>query len=118
MDFIKQIFDAHTDSIIIGLVMIIAGIIVPVFKFYWLIAGINTTSKKDLEKIDLKYVGKFFGIFISIFGLVLILIPFVLTYFKLGNYIPIVSVITVFTFVSFMFIFGQIKKKRIYKQNK
>ena len=55
----------------IGLIFFAMGIIIGVFKQHWLIAGVNTASKEELTKIDLEYVGKYFGIFSGVFGVIL-----------------------------------------------
>jgi len=102
-------------DLIAGSALIILGIIIPTFRLYWLIAGVNTAPKEELRKIDLKYVGKYFGIFIGGLGLLLILNPFIFSYLGLKSYVPFAQLITAFSVVGFMFIFGSIKKNRINK---
>lgn len=116
MDFIKQVISDFKVDLIVGSGIMIMGVIVPVFKLYWLIAGINTTPKEELKKLDLKFIGKYFGICMSVLGLLMILNPFVFSYFGLKPYMPYIQLITVFTIIAFMFVFGRIKKNRIYKQ--
>jgi len=41
------------DVKIIGFILIVLGILAGVFKQYWFIAGVNTMSKKKLNKIDM-----------------------------------------------------------------
>ena len=115
MDFIRQVISDFKPDLISGAALLILGIIIPTFRLYWLIAGVNTTSKEELRKIDLKYVGKYFGIFIGGLGLLLILNPFIFSYLGLKSYVGIVQFITVISVVGFMFIFGSIKENRINK---
>ena len=115
MDFIRQVISNFKPDLICGSVALIIGIIVPTFRLYWLIAGVNTASKEELRKIDLKYVGKYFGIFIGGLGLLLILNPFIFSYLGLKSYVGFVQVITIFSVVALMFIFGSIKANRINK---
>ena len=61
INVIKQVITSSDITFVaIGLLFIIIAIVVGVFKQYWLIAGVNTAPKKELEKIDLEYVGKYF----------------------------------------------------------
>jgi len=115
MDFISQVISNFKPDLISGSALLILGIIIPTFRLYWLIAGVNTASKEELRKIDLKYVGKYFGIFIGGLGLLLILNPFIFSYLGLNSYVKFAQLITIFSVVGFMFIFGSIKENRINK---
>ena len=115
MDFISQVISNFKPDLISGSALLILGIIIPTFRLYWLIAGVNTASKEQLRKIDLKYVGKYFGIFIGGLGLLLILNPFIFSYLGLNSYVKFAQLITIFSVVGFMFIFGSIKENRINK---
>ena len=115
MDFISQVISDFKPDLISGSALLILGIIIPTFRLYWLIAGVNTASKEELRKIDLKYVGKYFGIFIGGLGLLLILNPFIFSYLGLKSTVRFVQLITIFSVVGFMFIFGRVKENRIYK---
>jgi len=117
MDFVKQVISDFKIDLIVGLGILVLGVIVPTFRLYWLIAGVNTTPKEQLRKMDLKYIGKYFGICMSVLGLLLILNPFVFSYFELKPSIQFIQLITVFSVVAFMFVFGRIKKDRIYKRD-
>jgi len=103
----------------VGLLFIVIGIVVGVFKQYWLIAGLNTKSGKELAKIDLDYVTKYFGLFFGIFGLFLVLSPIIFDCFNItqegrNTIIPIVII----SFVVFILLyFNVIKRKRVYKKN-
>ena len=114
MEVIKQFINAGETA---GLVFIAIGIIVGVFKQYWLIAGVNTASKKELEKIDTEYVGKYFGIFTGVFGITLFFTPFILRRLDLMKYYHYFKIIEILVFVVFMFLYGHLKKDRIYKKN-
>ena len=102
-------------GIISGVICIAIGISVGVFKQYQLIAGVNTMSKKGLEKIDLEYVGKYFGISFGILGVILLISPFIFKYIDLMKYHSIFFFFTIIGFVLFLFLFGQEKKNKIYK---
>jgi hypothetical protein len=117
MDFVIQVISDFKIDLIAGFAILVLGVIVPTFRLYWLIAGVNTTPKEQLKKMDLKYTGKYFGIFMSGLGLLLILNPFVFSYFGLKPYIPFIQLITVFLIIAFMFVFGRIKKNRINKRD-
>jgi len=45
----------------IPIIFILFGILIKYFKQYWLIAGYNTASKKEKEKIDIEKLGSFIG---------------------------------------------------------
>ena len=106
MDFISQVISNFKPDLISGSALLILGIIIPTFRLYWLIAGVNTASKEELRKIDLKYVGKYFGIFMGGLGLLLILNPFIFSYLGLNSYVKFAQLITILAVVGFMFIFG------------
>ena len=90
-------------------------IIFRLFKQYWLIAGVNTASKKELKKMDVEYVGKYFGIFCGVFGLFFFFTPFILRYFEITKYHLHFVITEIVLFVVFVFLFGHFKKDRIYK---
>jgi len=117
MDFAREVIANFKPDLIAGSGLIILGIIIPAFRLYWLIAGVNTAPEEQLKKTDLKYVGKYFGIFMCGLGLLLILNPFVFSYVGLKKYMPYIQMITVFSVIVFMFVFGRIKKNRIVKQD-
>ncbi|WP_192930307.1 DUF3784 domain-containing protein [Alkaliphilus pronyensis] len=43
------------------MLLIVFGILIKYFKQYWLIAGYNTASKEEQEKIDIEKLGRFIG---------------------------------------------------------
>ena len=117
MEVFKQVINFGDVKISpIGLLFIVIAIMIGVFKQYWLIAGVNTTSKRELEKIDLEYVGKYMSIFLGIFGLSYIIIPSIFRYFNIFEYYRYFMVFAPFVFVAFLFIFGHLKKDKIYKK--
>jgi len=103
--------------IVLGLFFIIIAIVVGVFKQYWLIAGVNTAPKKELEKIDLDYVGKYFGLFLGVFGGIIILGSIICGYLNIMKHFHRFMPFAIFAFVAFLFLHGHIKKDRIYKKN-
>lgn len=56
MPFFHQIISEFKPDILIGSILFVLGILIGVFKFYWLIAGINTTPKKNLYYVNLRYL--------------------------------------------------------------
>ena len=100
----------------VGLLFIIIAIVVGVFKQYWLIAGVNTAPKKELGKVDLEYVGKYFGIFFGIFGFVFLISPFIFRYLNIMRYYGPFFFVAIFALVGLLFSYGHIKKDRIYKK--
>ncbi len=115
MDIINEVLSNFKPDLIAGSTLIIIGIIIPAFRLNWLIGWVNTLPKEELRKIDLKYVRKYFGIFIGGLGLLIILNPIIFSSLRLKSYLPLVQPITVFSVVVFMFIFVSIKINRIYK---
>ena len=113
MDIIKQIVKSGDTA---GLFFIAIAIIVGVFKFYGLMAGI-TDSEEEREKYDLDYMGKCFGIFIGIGGLGMFFAPFICRYFDIMNYYHYFKAIILFTPVAVMFLYVYvIKKDRIFRR--
>ena len=113
--FIKQ------KEVAIGLFFIVIGVIVGVFKQYWLIAGLNTASgmtSKELAKIDLDYITKYFGLFFGTFGLFLVLSPFIFGFFDVKQEVRnTIFPIVIGSFCIFLVLyFNVFKKKRIYKK--
>ena len=95
------------------------AIIIGVFKQHNMIAGVNCKSKKELAKIDLKYLCNLFGIITGIFGLILFITPFVLKYFEISKYNILVNIIGVLSCCAFLILFlNVIKKDRIFNNNK
>ena len=102
---------------VMGLLFIAIAIVVGVFKQTWLIAGVNTMPKKELAKIDLNYLGKWFGIFFGIFGSVIILSQFIFNYLNIMNYHHHFKFISTLAFCAFLILyFNVIKRKRIYNK--
>ena len=113
---IEQVFKSK--DIIAGVVFILIAIVVGVFKQTWLIAGINTMPKKELAKLDLEYLRKWFGIFFGIFGGAMILCVFICMYLNVMNYYRSFMGFAVMAFCAFIILyFNVIKRKRIYNKN-
>ena len=118
MDEIINFFkNVEITPVAVGLLFVVIAIVVGVFKQYWLIAGVNTTPKEKLAKMDLDYVGKYFGIFFGVFGGIIILSVFICTYFNVMSYFHRFMGIAIVVFCAFLFLYGHIKKDRIYKKN-
>jgi len=113
---VKQVITPDIASFIwIGLGFVLLAIVIGVFKQYWLIAGVNTMSKKEKEKIDLEYVGKYFGIFMGIMGFIFLITPFIFRFLNIMDYLPYFLFIAVIAWVVFLFLYGHHKRNRIYK---
>jgi len=112
INYVKQV------NFIIGLIFTLIGIIVGVFKQYWLIAGLNTKTGSELAEIDLDYVTKYFGIFFGVLGLFLMLCPLVFNYFEVNENeqtkVIMIAVVSVVLFIPLYF--NVIKRKRVYKK--
>ena len=119
MDVTKQVFKSGDVSfVIIGLVCVILAIVIGVFKQHWPIAGVNTMPKKELAKMDLEYVCKYFGIFFGIYGFFAMLSPFIFNYLCMKcEYRALIFLVLTFSFCIFMsWYFNVPKKNRVYKK--
>jgi hypothetical protein len=102
----------------IGLLFVLIGIVVGVFKQTWLISGVNTMSKEKKAKMDLDYVAKYFGLFFGIFGGIMISGVFICSYLNVMNYFHRSMPIAIISFCAFIILyFNVFKRKRIYKKN-
>ena len=103
---------------IIGLIFIVIGVIVGVFKQHWLIAGLNTKSSSELAEMDLNYFTKYFGLFFGVLGVILVLSPFLFNLFNVDPELRrTIFGIAIVAFVAFILLFfNVIKRKRIYKK--
>jgi len=102
----------------IGLLFVLIGIVVGVFKQTWLISGVNTMSKEKKAKMDLDYVAKYFGLFFGIFGGIMILGVLLCSYLNVMNYLHRCLPIAIISFCAFIILyFNVFKRKRIYRQN-
>ena len=113
--FIKQ------KEVVIGLFFIVIGVVVGVFKQYGLIAGLNTASgmtSKELAKIDLDYVTKYFGLFFGIMGLLMVLSPLIFDFLDVKQEVRnVIFPIIIVSFCVFLILyFNVIKRKRVYKK--
>ena len=105
--------------VIAGFIFIVGGVIIGIFKQYWLIAGLNTKSSSELAKIDLDYVTKYFGLFFGIFGVFMVLSPILFDCFNVtAENRKTIFTIGVLSFVVFILLyFNVIKRKRVYNKN-
>jgi hypothetical protein len=112
-DYIKQ------PDMIIGLFFIVIGIVVGVFKQYRVIAGVNTMSGKELAKIDLDYLTKYFGLFFGAFGLLMVLSSLLFGYFSVTIGVRCcITLVSVISFVVFILLyFNVIKRNKVYKKS-
>ena len=102
----------------IGLLFILIAVVVGVFKQTWLIAGVNTMPKEKLAKIDLDYLGKYFGLFSGIFGGIVLISPFIFAYLNIMKYFPGFFIVATLGFCAFAILyFNVFKRKRIYNKN-
>ena len=112
IDYLKQ---AH---VVIGLLFIVIGIVVGVFKQHWLIAGLNTKSSSELTKMDLDYVTKYFGLFFGILGILLVFSPLLFNLFNVSHEArSTIFIIVILSFIAFILLFFEvIKRKRVYNK--
>jgi|GEM_PF-2422014 hypothetical protein len=116
MQVFEQVFTNHFAIVITGVLFFTLGIIIPKFKMYWLIAGLNGRPKKDIEKqYNLRYIEKYFGIFMLALGILTILNPIIWTALTKEENIGQTFVISTLLTVAFWFVFVAIGKKKIYQ---
>ena len=119
MDLINQVLTSEMDVtfLMIGLILIILAIVIGVFKQYWLIGGVNAMPKKELAKMDLDYLVKWFGIFLGAFGLIILLSPFIFRYLDIMKCYVYFFMISTLAFIAFLLLyFNVFKKNRLYKK--
>ena len=98
-------------SLIIGFILIILGILIFNGKCLILIAGYNTLSNEEKEKIDKKYLSKKTGLFLSEVGILCIILGMAIKYFtKYMTYISIIFVLIIIT--QTIFLIYSVNKKR------
>jgi len=84
-------------SVAIGIFFIVLGIIIKHFKLYFLIAGYNTMSKEEKEKVNISKVASLLRNTLIIMGVALIIGDYISNYIENDNlksalfYIPIVG---------------------------
>ena len=78
---------------------------------YRLIAGLNGLSKKDLEKFNLRYIEKYFGLFMIILGAILFTNPIIWTFLDKKN-IDQTLLVSTLTSIGLLFIFGLVNRKK------
>jgi len=113
LELIADVFKNHTASIIAGVIMILAGLLIYRYKAHWLIAGVNSLPEKKLKQMDLDYVSRSFGLFLAGFGFLQLLITIVLEYLKVQGFMIKVHFISVFILMFVIAIFAIVKRKRI-----
>jgi hypothetical protein len=115
MEFLLQIISEFKVDLIIGLFLLTLAIIIPVFRLYWLIAGINAASEKDLRKCNKEYLGKFFGLFMGLMGLLIILNPFIFSSLGLKASLSTIQASSIVLIIILMFVVGRINRKKFIK---
>ena len=100
--------------VVVGLLFIVIGVIIPTYKLYWLIAGLNGRPKKEIEKYNLRYIEKYVGLFMLILGVLTIINPFLWTFLNKEENIEQTFLITTLSTVALMFLFGGINRKKIH----
>ncbi|MEH6763547.1 MAG: DUF3784 domain-containing protein [Aequorivita antarctica] len=85
----------ETSYIYVGIFLILLGILIKHFKLYFLIAGYNTMSKAEKEKVKIEKVAVLLRNVLIIIGLSMILLGFANSYLEnphVANYLffPIV----------------------------
>jgi hypothetical protein len=100
--------------ILVGIVFLTVGIIIPRFRMYWLIAGLNGLSKKELEKFNLRYIEKRFGAMMSFLGILTMINPLLLTYIGKAEFILRTFLVTLLVVTVLGAIAGYVSRKKIY----
>lgn len=94
----------ETSYIYIGIFLILLGIVVKHFKLYFLIAGYNTMSKTEKEKVKIEKVATLMRNVLAFMGIATIAMGFANSYFEnpeIVNYIffPIIIGSVVFLLI-------------------
>jgi hypothetical protein len=72
-------------TLIIGIVLIIAGLLIKYGKMYFLIAGLNTMNHKQRAEYNLEKIGTLFRNILGLMGIFMIIGNFLTRHF--GNYL-------------------------------
>lgn len=113
MEEINHFLTHYVVYIVVGILFITIGVIIPKFKLYWLIAGLNGRPKKELEKYNLRYIEQVFGRFLLALGILTIINPILWTCVHREENIGQTFLITTLSTVALMFLFGGINRRRI-----
>ncbi len=100
--------------VIVGILFTIIGVVIPKYKLYWLIAGLNGRPKGDIKKFNLRYIEKYFGLFMFVLGTLTIANPIFWTLLNREENIGQTFIITILSTVASMFLFGGINRRKIY----
>ena len=79
MEVLKHILTDYLILVVVGLLLITIGVMIPKYKLYWLIAGLNGRPKKEIERYNLRYIEKYFGLFMLVLGALTIINPILWT---------------------------------------
>ena len=113
METVKHILTDYLVFLIVGLLCVVLGVIIPKLKLYWLIAGLNGRPRKEIEKYNLRYIEKYFGLFMVALGTLTIINPILWTVLNNEKNIEVTFLIIVLGTVGLMFIFGMVDRRRI-----
>lgn len=114
MEIIKSVLSDNLVVVLAGILFVIVGIAIPKFKMYWLIAGLNGRPKIEIEKYNLRYIEKYFGLFMLLLGMLTIINPILWTSLNKAENIGQTVMVTTLTTVTFMFVFGLVNRRKIY----
>ena len=85
INVIEQVINSKNVGVVImGLLFIVIGILIGVYKQTWLIAGSSALSYMEEEVVD--YLAIFFGLFLGFLGGFMSLGVFICTYFDSMDY--------------------------------
>jgi len=85
INVIEQVINSKNIWVaVIGLLFIVLGIVIGVFKQTWLISGSSFFSYMEDETVD--YIAIFVGLFVGIIGGYMFLGVFIFTYFDIMDY--------------------------------
>lgn len=105
-----------TASIVIGVIailLLIMGILIKYFKYYWLIAGYNTATKEEKENYDIKGVSSVVGETVIMLAVCLGLAALCMLYKQILIYIVLVFGSSVTSVISISMRIKKFKKHSI-----
>ena len=114
MPSVSYIISNYSIFLVTGTLILLFGIALPCFHWYFLIAGLNTRSKEELKKMNLRDVEKYLGWLAKGMGLLIILNPFFCVYLGYESMIRYCFVTIVLATTALTIFYGVINKKKIY----
>lgn len=90
-------------TLFIGLLIIGLGVAISKYKCYWLIAGYNTSSKKEKENVEIEKLGKHMGRLCYLIAVSIWITGLLVSYFNISVTIPIIIItLIIFGYMVYM----------------